>query len=47
MGQLLINNVSILNNPADRLSIEILDDKINSLNTESIKSTRNSRTTDF
>ncbi len=47
MGQLLINNVSILNNPADRFSIEILDGKINSVNSESINSSRNSRTINF
>ncbi len=47
MGQLVINNVSILNNPADRFSIEILDGKIKSVNTESINSSRNSRTINF
>jgi len=47
MGQLVINNVSVLNNSAERFGIEILDGKINSVNTESFSSTKNSRTIKF
>ena len=47
MKPLVINNVSILNNPGDHFSVSISDGKINSVNTEPICNSYNSNIMNF